>query len=805
MTMNRSELLAALGLCAMLLLTPRPLSAQAPSTSGDVDSARVIVKFKAASASLRLQAESIAAQHSARAQALGQRQGMELSAGAAVSERAQVVYATGISSAALAQRLASDSDVEYAVPDSEARVQVAPNDPLYADGVGGNGPGVGQWYLRAPVGAVKSSIDIESAWNVTQGNPAIVVAVIDTGVRYDHPDLLAVTSGGKLLPGYDMISSPQSANDGDGRDADASDPGNWVTAAEANQVGGPFYHCTTLNTTTGLYVARNSIWHGTVVSSLVAAITNNGIGMAGVGPNLRVLPVRVLGKCGRGSESDIIAGMRWAAGLSVPGAPINPTPARVINLSLGGDGACDAAYQDAVNEVLALGIVIVASAGNDNGHAASKPANCSGVIGVAGLRHVGTKVGGSSLGPEVAISAPYGNCVNATAGAACLYPILGATDLGTTVPVGPTYTDSFNYSIGTSFSSPLVAGVAALVLSVQPALTPQQVRVVLQSTARQFPTTSDTAGVPQCTAPQFDGSGTPIAQGECICTIDTCGAGMLNAGAAVTAAATGIAAASVQAQGLWWNAPAGSESGWGVNFAHQGNTIFATWFTYDLSGKAWWLSMTANKTGSSPDTYTGPLIATAGPPFSAVPFNPAQVSRTAVGSATLTFNDVNRGSFSYVVNATQQTKSISRQAFGPVPVCSVAALPNFVAATNYQDLWWVAGGAEAGWGINLTQQGNTIFATWFTYDVDGTPLWLSVSAALTAPGVYSGQLIRTAGPPFSAMPFNPLLVTRNVVGTATLTFANGNAATFAYTVGSVTQSKQITRQLFAPPAGTLCQ
>jgi len=784
-----------------------PFCADVATAQGDAasDTARVIVKFKADSASLRLQAQSVATLHAVRAQALGQRQGLELAAGAAVSESSQVVFATGITSEALAQRLAADGDVEYAVPDSEARADGAPNDPLYADGVGGNGPAVGQWYLRAPVGAVKSSIDIEPAWNVTQGNPAIVVAVIDTGVRYDHPDLLAVAAGGKLLPGYDMISDPSSANDGDGRDADASDPGNWVTAAEVNQVGGPFYHCTTLNPTTGLYVAQNSVWHGTLVSSLVAALTNNGIGMAGVGPNLRVLPVRALGKCGRGSESDIIAGMRWAAGLSVPGAPINPTPARVINLSLSGDGTCDAAYQDAMNEILALGVVIVASAGNTNGHAVRRPANCTGVIGVAGLRHVGTRVSGSSLGPEVAISAPFGNCVNTASGTPCLYPILGATDLGTTIPVGPTYTDSFNVSTGTSFSAPLVAGVAALILSVQPALTPQQVRVVLQSTARPFPTTSDGASVPQCTAPQFDISSNPVDQGECICTIDTCGAGMLNAGAALTATAAGVAAANVQAQGLWWNAPASSESGWGINFAHQGNTIFATWFTYDLSGKAWWLSMTANRTGSSPDTYTGQLIATAGPPFSAVPFNPAQVSRSVVGSGTLTFNDVNRGTFSYVVNGTQQTKSITRQAFGPVPACSYAPAPNFFAATNYQDLWWVLAGAESGWGINLTQQGTTIFATWFTYDVDGTPLWLSATLPLTAPGVYSGQLLRTTGPAFSANPFLPAQVARTVVGSATLTFANGNAGIFAYTVGSVTQSKQIARELFAPPAGTLCQ
>jgi len=333
------------------------------------------------------------------------------------------------------------------------------------------------------------------------------------------------------------------------------------------------------------------------------------------------------------------------------------------------------------------------------------------------------------------------------------------------------------------------------------------VRLLLQATARAFTTTGGDNGdgtpVLQCTAPQYDAAGNPIDQLQCYCTIDTCGAGMLDAGAAVSAAGAGLAAAGVQAGGLWWNAPTMSESGWGINFANQGNVIFATWFTYDLAGKPWWLSMTASKTGTGPDTYVGQLIETHGPAFSAMPWT--AVTRMVVGSGTLTFSDLNRGSFNYVVNGTQQTKSITRQVFGPPPSCTYGAQPNFVSATNYQDLWWVAADAEDGWGVNLTHQGDNIFATWFTYDVDGTPLWFSVTATKTALGVYSGQLVQTAGPPFSAIPFDPALVTRTIVGTATFTFVNGNAATFAYTVNGVTQAKQITRELFAPPAGTLCQ
>jgi hypothetical protein len=149
-------------------------------------------------------------------------------------------------------------------------------------------------------------------------------------------------------------------------------------------------------------------------------------------------------------------------------------------------------------------------------------------------------------------------------------------------------------------------------------------------------------------------------------------------------------------QGLWWAAPPQSESGWGMNLAHQGDTIFATWFTYDTTGDGWWLSMTANKTVEG--TYTGALIETAGPAFNAMPFDHAKVTRTAVGSGTLTFRDADSGTLSYTVKGVAQTKFITRQAFGPLPTCTYGARLDFATATNYQDLWWVANGAESGWG-----------------------------------------------------------------------------------------------------------
>jgi serine protease len=210
----------------------------------------------------------------------------------------------------------------------------------------------------------------------------------------------------------------------------------------------------------------------------------------------------------------------------------------VINLSLGGEGVCSAAYRDAVDEITAAGAVIVAAAGNSSGHAVATPASCPGVIAVAGLRHVGTKVGFSSLGSEVAISAPGGNCVNEAAGSACLYPMLSTTDSGTTVPAGPAYTDSFNAAVGTSFSAPLVAGVAALLLSLDPTRSPAQVKDLLQRTARPFPalgTIAASGATAECTLPQSTLGGRPVDQLECYCTTATCGAGMLDAAAALEA------------------------------------------------------------------------------------------------------------------------------------------------------------------------------------------------------------------------------------------------------------------------------
>jgi serine protease len=520
---------------AATLLALAGAAAQAAPPVSD----EVIVGFKSDASVLRKHAMAATARGDAvrqvlvqRASSLGARVGRTLQAGAAVGAQAQVVRAAGVDAATLARQLAADPDVAYAVPNGRKRIVAAPNDPLYpaaASGVRPSGPDSGQWYLRAPDTTIKSAIDIEAAWARTTGSNSVVVAVLDTGVRFEHPDLGRVASGGQLLPGYDFINDTTTANDGDGRDGDPSDPGDFITAGE--NASGPLAGCG----------AGSSSWHGTATSSIVGARTNDRTGMAGSAPGVRVQPVRVLGKCG-GYDSDIIAGMRWAAGLSVDGVPANPTPAKVLNMSLGGTGACSAAYQAAVDEIVARGVTIVAAAGNSAGGPVSEPANCRGVVGVLALRHAGTKVGFSDLGSEITIAAPGGNCINITAGSPCLYPILAATDRGTQGPTGSTWTDSFDISVGTSFSSPLVAGVVALMVSQSPAISTDRIRTALTSTARAFPTTGadngpdDPTPVATCQAPA---SG--VQQLQCYCTTALCGAGMLDAGRAVAAVSGSLA------------------------------------------------------------------------------------------------------------------------------------------------------------------------------------------------------------------------------------------------------------------------
>ena len=385
--------------------------------------------------------------------------------------------------AAIAGRISALPNVAYAEPDLKMFAAAIPNDPLFPV----------QWALFASTAGL-SGINTPAAWDITSGTSDVVVAVIDTGITA-HADL-----AGQTVPGYDFITNASIANDGGGRDATPSDPGDWVTTAE-NALG-TFAGCG----------ASDSSWHGTHVAGTVAAKSDNAIGVAGVASGAKILPVRVLGKCG-GSSSDIADAIRWSAGLAVTGVPTNPNPAAVLSISLGGVGACPVTYQNAINDAIAVGASVVVAAGNSNADAASfSPANCAGVITVAASGATGNRAYYSNFGTSVEIAAPGGDssiASNGTVAAAGDFTgeIASTLNAGLTSPS----TDIYVYYQGTSMATPHVSGVAALVKSVQPSITPAALTALLRSTS------------------------TPFAAGS-TCTTALCGTGILDAANAVTAA-----------------------------------------------------------------------------------------------------------------------------------------------------------------------------------------------------------------------------------------------------------------------------
>ncbi len=261
-------------------------------------------------------------------------------------------------------------------------------------------------------------------------------------------------------------------------------------------------------------------------------------------------------------------------------------------------------------------------------------------------------------------------------------------------------------------------------------------------------------------------------------------------------------------EGLWYAAPAESEAGWGITFAQQNDTIYAVWYTYEGKGnKPWWYTLTAVRTSSG--TYQGTLSETRGPRFDSQPFDRSQVETTAVGDATLTFTDAANGMFEYNVSGVRQTKKITRQIFGPPPICYGAQADPGVA-TNYQSIWYATPAeSEAGWGVYLTHQADTIFVTWFTYGPSGDPVWFAGTAKKADAGGYNGILYLTSGPAFGAVPWKKDEVSATKVGTFALGFANGNSADFSYSVTldstsePIAQHKKITRQVFRD-VGTIC-
>ena len=366
------------------------------------------------------------------------------------------------------EMMARDPSIEYAEPDRIMTKMMTPNDPRYTE----------QWHYYEATGGLR----LPAAWDSSTG-AGIRVAVIDTGYR-PHADL-----SGQILAGYDFISDTAVANDGNGRDSDASDPGDWVAASEC-YAGNP---------------ASGSSWHGTHVAGTIAAATNNGVGVAGVAYGAKIVPVRVLGKCG-GYTSDIADAIVWSSGGSVSGVPAIAARAHVINMSLGGSGACGSTTQNAINSARSRGTVVIVAAGNENQNASnSNPANCSGVVTVAATTRAGGKASYSNYGTVVDVAAPGGG----TGGG-----VLSTLNSGTSSPGS----DSYASYQGTSMATPHVAGVAALMLAKNAALTPDQIESKLKSTARAFPATCSGCGtgIVDAAAAVASATGTTPAPGPTI-------------------------------------------------------------------------------------------------------------------------------------------------------------------------------------------------------------------------------------------------------------------------------------------------
>lgn len=444
--------------------------------------------------------------------------GVSLTYARSITNRLHVIKTAGMGTSgkaatladmqALAAQLAQDPQVEYAEVDRlYYPTTTKPNDTRYA---------TNQWHYHAPGGANMGGANLPLAWDIGTGTGA-VVAVVDTGIT-SHSDLNA-----NVLPGYDFISGDNysiygltdnyTAKDGGGWDADPSDPGDGITSSEATTI------CTALGTPTTVCAndyTSNSSWHGTHVAGTIAAVSNNSQGVAGVAYGAKILPVRVLGRLG-GATSDIAAGIRWAAGLAVSGVPSNANPARVINMSLGGSGACGPTYQSAIDDARTAGAVVVVATGNDGNITIGSPANCTGVLAVTAHTYDGDSAGYANVGTGTSISAPgggYGSYVQGSGKYIDSTINMGLMDVGS---------EGYTGYQGTSMATPHVAGVVALLLGNYPSMTEAQVRSVITGNVRAFPSTS-----------------------FCYSRSD-CGSGLLDANLALRAAAVAYAPPSATA------------------------------------------------------------------------------------------------------------------------------------------------------------------------------------------------------------------------------------------------------------------
>ncbi len=594
---------------------------------------------------------------------------------------------------AVAQRLRATGRVEFAEPDVRARALSVPNDPYFRY----------QWHLDEPE-SVAGGINAVGAWDITQGSPSVVVAVVDSGILA-HSDLAA-----QVLPGYDFVSTTLHSNDGNGRDNDPSDPGEWISA---NETG-----------TYGEDKAKPSTWHGTHVAGIVAAAGNNASGVVGVAWRSRILPVRVLGK-GGGTTSDITDGIVWAAGGNVPGVPANPYPAKVINLSLGGSGVCSQTYQNAIDFARSKGAVVIVAAGNDTVDMAdASPANCAGVISVAAVSKTGALASYSNFGSGVTLSAPGGDSGGG---------IFSTGDMGITTPL---HDNSFIYAQGTSMAAPVVSGVAALMLAVNPALTPDQIKAMLVYSASKFPTGTKSD-----------------------CTPLKCGAGIVNALSAVRAAASGPAGQvlPVPQSGWWWN-PAQAGTGYALEIRNDG--LFMAGFQYDASGAPTWFVASGTMTDAM--HFTGDAIPYSGGQTLKGVFKPTTAG-TSLGVLNLAFSDANHGSITWPNGV---VTTIQRFDIDNVHSASLSQ----TGFTPEAGWWWNA--AEPGRGFALEIQGTNFFIAGFMYDDLGKPTWYVSNGQMASATRYVGNWMTYGFGQTMGGAYKAPVVTNDHAGTLSIDFSD---------------------------------
>ena len=375
--------------------------------------------------------------------------------------------------------LSDDNRVEYAEPNAayypQASTTTPPNDPQYAN----------QWHLQPLSDDNPAAINAPAAWEITTGSSDIVIGITDSGIL-NHSDLDGRLIGGSAATsGYDLVTELNRSNDGDGRDMDPTDPGDWRVEGD-------------------LCSPRRSFWHGTMVTGSFGSETNNAEGTAAVDWHAKVSMARVTGKCG-GNIADISDGIRWLSGEPVDGV-VNANPADVINMSIGATGDCWASAQEAIDAAVARGTVVVVAAGNSNADVANfSPANCQNVIAVAGLEQTGARLSISNTGEEADIAAP-------------------GINVWTTWEFGETTSNNGNNYVpggGTSSATPQVSGVVALMLASNP---------LLKSQGAQLPALIE-AKLKASARPFVTGTGDD-------CAVGRCGAGMLDAGEAVLAVST---------------------------------------------------------------------------------------------------------------------------------------------------------------------------------------------------------------------------------------------------------------------------